>query len=56
VAWEDFEHPWKTVAPPSQNAIRCYLIAWLRSATLPCLPLILVFDRGYTRVEWLKAG
>lgn len=29
VAWVDFEYPWKTLQPPSQNAIERYLLTWL---------------------------
>src|SRR6266481_6031139 len=29
VAWVDFEYPWKTVDPASQNTIERYLLTWL---------------------------
>lgn len=28
VAWIDFEYPWKTLTPPSQNTIERYLVTW----------------------------
>jgi hypothetical protein len=54
VAWVDFEYPWKTLAPPSQNTIEGYLLTWLGLAVPPRVRLILVFDRGYARVELIK--
>jgi len=47
VAWIDFEYPWKTLAPPSQNTIERYLLTWLAEAAPPHVRLLLVFDRGY---------
>src|SRR2546429_187070 len=54
VAWIDFEYPWKTLAPASQNTIERYLLTWLAEAAPPCTRLMLVFDRGYARVELIK--
>lgn len=54
VAWVDFEYPWKTLAPPSQNTIERYLLTWLGLALPPRVRLILVFDRGYARVELIQ--
>jgi hypothetical protein len=54
VAWIDFEYPWKTLTPPSQNTIERYLLTWLAEAAPPNVHLILVFDRGYARVELIK--
>src|SRR5438128_5578621 len=54
VAWIDFEYPWKTLAPPSQNTIERYLLTWLAEAAPPHVRLLLVFDRGYARVELIK--
>jgi hypothetical protein len=54
VAWVDFEYPWKTLAPPSRNTVARYLLTWLGLATPPGVGLILVFDRGYARVELIR--
>lgn len=54
VAWVDFEYPWKTLAPPSQNTVERYLLTWLGLAIPHRVRLILVFDRGYARVELIK--
>jgi hypothetical protein len=54
VAWVDFEYPWKTLAPPSQNTVERYLLTWLGMAAPPRVRLILVFDRGYARVELIQ--
>jgi hypothetical protein len=54
VTWVDFEYPWKTLTPPSQNTIERYLLTWLAAAAPPGVRLILVFDRGYARVELVK--
>jgi len=54
VAWIDFEYPWKTLAPASQNTIERYLLTWLAEAAPPHVRLLLVFDRGYARVELIK--
>lgn len=54
VAWVDFEYPWKTLHPPSQNTLERYLLTWLGEAAPPRVRLILVFDRGYARVELIK--
>jgi hypothetical protein len=32
VAWVDFEYPWKTLHPPSQNTLERYLLTWLGEA------------------------
>src|SRR5205823_11930529 len=54
VAWVDFEYPWKTVNPASQNTIERYLLTWL-GLGVPCgVRLILISDRGYARVELIK--
>jgi hypothetical protein len=54
VAWVDFEYPWKTLRPPSQNTIERYLFTWLVESAPAPVRLILVFDRGYARVELIK--
>ena len=54
VAWVDFEYPWKTVDPASQNTIERYLLTWLGLAVPRGVRLILIFDRGYARVELIK--
>jgi hypothetical protein len=54
VAWIDFEYPWKTLTPPSQNTLERYLLTWLSEAAPPSVRLILVFDRGYARVELIQ--
>src|SRR5204862_3288449 len=54
VAWVDFEYPWKTVDPASQNTIERYLLTWLGLAVPRGGRLILIFDRGYARVELIK--
>ena len=54
VAWVDFEYPWKTLTPPSQNTVERYLLTWLGLAVPPRVRLILVFDRGYARVELIR--
>jgi hypothetical protein len=54
VAWVDFEYPWKKVFPASQNTIERYLLTWLGLAVPQGTRLILVFDRGYARVELIK--
>ena len=54
VAWVDFEYPWKTVNPASQNTIERYLLTWLGLAVPHGVRLILIFDRGYARVELIK--
>src|SRR5437667_3913980 len=54
VAWVDFEYPWKTVDPASQNTIERYLLTWLGLAVPRGARLILIFDRGYARVELIK--
>src|SRR2546429_596422 len=54
VAWVDFEYPWKPVNPASQNTIERYLLTWLGLAVPPGGRLILIFDRGYARVELIK--
>src|SRR5437016_7410184 len=54
VAWVDLEYPWKTVNPASQNTIERYLLTWLGLAVPRGVRLILIFDRGYARVELIK--
>lgn len=54
VAWVDFEYPWKTVSPASQNTIEGYLLTWLGLAVPHDVRLILIFDRGYARVALIK--
>jgi len=54
VAWVDFEYPWKTIHPASQNTIERYLLTWLGLAVPRGARLILIFDRGYARVELIK--
>ena len=54
VAWVDFEYPWKTLAPPSQNTVERYLLTWLGLAVPPRVRLILVLDRGYARAELIQ--
>src|SRR5258706_5812952 len=54
VAWVDFEYPWKTVDPASQNTIECYLFTWLGLAVPRGVRLILIFDRGYAPVQLVK--
>ncbi len=54
VAGVDFEYPWQTLAPPSQNTVEGYLLTWLGMAAPPRGRLILVLDRGSARVELIK--
>ncbi len=54
VAWVDFQYPWQTLSPPSQNTIERYLLTWLGEAAPPGVRLILIFDRGYARVALIK--
>lgn len=54
VAWVDFEYPWKKVFPASQNTIERYLLTWLGLTVPRGVRVILVFDRGYARVELIK--
>lgn len=54
VAWIDFQYPWTTLTPLSQNTIERYLLTWLAEAAPPGVRLILVFDRGYARVALIK--
>ena len=54
MAWIDFAYPWTTLTPPSQNTIERYLPSWLAEAAPPRVRLLLVFDRGYARVELIK--
>src|SRR2546430_14413960 len=49
VAWVDFEYPWKTVDPASQNTIERYLLTWLGLAGPRGGRLIFFFFRGYAR-------
>src|SRR5437588_9270537 len=43
-----------TVDPASQNTIERYLLTWLGLAVPRGVRLILIFDRGYARVELIK--
>ena len=52
--WVGFEYPWKTLHPCSQNTMGRYLLTWVDAAVPPGVRLILVFDRGYARVELVK--
>jgi Transposase DDE domain len=54
VAWIDFEYPWTSLRPPSQNFVELCLFAWLTEAAPPGVRLILVFDRGYARVALIQ--
>jgi hypothetical protein len=54
VTWVDFEYPWKTLTPPSQNTLERYLLTWLAEAAPPGVWLILIFDRGYARVALIQ--
>jgi hypothetical protein len=54
VAWVDFQYPWTTVRPPSQNFVELCLFTWLAQAAPPGVRLILVFDRDYARVALIK--
>ena len=36
VAWVDFEYPWKTLQPPSQNTLERYLLTWLGEVAADC--------------------
>ena len=54
VAWVDFEYPWTSVQPPSQNFVELCLFTWLAQAAPPGVRLILVFDRGYVRVALIQ--
>jgi len=54
VAGVDFEYPWKTLHPASQNTIERYLLTWLGLAVPRGVRLILVLDRGYARVALIR--
>jgi len=54
VAWVDFQYPWQTLTPPSQNTIERCLLTWLMEAAPPGVRLLLVFDRGYARVQLIQ--
>src|SRR5256884_2085330 len=54
VAWVDFEYPWKTVNPVSQNTIERYLLTWLGLAVPHGGRLTLIFDRGYAPGALIK--
>lgn len=45
-AWVDFEYPWKTVSPSSQDTIERYLVTGSAEAAHPRGRLLRVFDRG----------
>ena len=50
VAWVDFQYPWTTTRPLSQNIMERYLLTWLADAAKGRTLLLFVFDRGYARV------
>jgi len=54
VAWVDFQYPWTTTRPLSQNIMERYLLTWLAEAAPPKTGLLFVFDRGYARVALIK--
>ena len=54
MAWVDFEYPWTTLRPASQNLAERYLLAWVAEAAPPRARLLFVFDRGCARVELIK--
>jgi hypothetical protein len=54
VAWVDFQYPWTTLRPPSQNFVELCLLTWLVQAAPPGVRLVLIFDRGYVRVALIK--
>jgi len=54
IAWVDFEYPWTSLRPPSQNFVELCLLTWLAQAAPPGVRLMLVFDRGYVRVALIK--
>jgi hypothetical protein len=54
VAWVDFEYPWTTLRPASQNLAERYLLAWVAEAAPPQARLLFVLDRGYARVELIQ--
>jgi hypothetical protein len=53
MAWVDFEYPSKTIHPASQNTLERYLLTWLAGRAARDTT-ILIFDRGYPRVELIK--
>ena len=54
VAWVDFQYPWTSLRPPSQNFVELGLFTWLAQAAPPGVRLMLIFDRGYARVALIK--
>jgi hypothetical protein len=54
VAWVDFQYPWTSLRPPSQNFAELCLFTWLTQAAPPGARLLLVFDRGYARVALIQ--
>jgi hypothetical protein len=54
VAWVDFQYPWTSLRPPSQNFVELCLLAWLVQAAPPGVRLVLIFDRGYVRVALIR--
>lgn len=54
VAWVDFQYPWTTTHPLSQNIMERYLLTWLAEAAPRQTSLLFVLDRGYARVELIK--
>jgi len=54
VAWVDFQYPWTSLRPPSQNFVELCLFTWLAQAAPPGVRLVLIFDRGYVRVALIR--
>ena len=54
VAWLDFQYPWTTVRPASQNFVGLCLFTWLVQAAPPGVRLVLIFDPGCVRVALIK--
>ena len=54
VAWVDFEYPWKTTRPASQNIVEKLFLTWLTEAAPADTRLLLVLDRGYARVALIQ--
>ena len=53
-AWVDFEHPWETIRPASQNIVEKLFLTWLAEAAPADTRLLLVLDRGYARVALIQ--
>jgi hypothetical protein len=54
VTWIDFEYPWKTTRPASQNVVEKLFLTWLADAAPADTRLLLVLDRGYARVALIQ--